>query len=144
MCAKMAEGRFVTYVLAVIDPRANEVALCNGGHMSPFVRRPDGAVEEFAEASIGLPIGVVDGYPYEVIRRPLAAGETVVITTDGVDEAMDPDGALYTRERAREFIRTGPVTAKEVTLALLADVRRHAGGRPQNDDITIMAFGRLP
>lgn len=144
MCAKMAEGRFVTYVLAVIDPAANEVALCNGGHMSPFVRRPDGVVEEFAETSIGLPIGVVDGYPYEVVRRRLAAGETVVITTDGVDEAMDPDGTLYTRERAREFIRTGAATAKEVTLALLADVRRHAKGRPQNDDITIMAFGRLP
>ncbi|HEX6986579.1 MAG TPA: PP2C family protein-serine/threonine phosphatase, partial [Planctomycetaceae bacterium] len=144
MCAKMAEGRFVTYVLAVIDPRRNELALCNGGHMSPLIRRPDGSVEELDEATIGLPIGVVEGYPYEVVRRPIEKGETVVITTDGVDEAMDPDGNLYTRDRARAFLRKTQAHAKELTLALLADVRRHAAGRPQNDDITIMSFGRLP
>lgn len=142
MCAKMAEGRFVTYVLAVIDPKANELSLCNGGHMSPFVRRADGSIEEFAEASIGLPIGVVDGYPYEVVRRPIAKGDTIVITTDGIDEAMDPDGKLYTRDRARSFIEAGPAGPRELTNSLLADVRRHARGRPQNDDITIMAFGR--
>jgi len=142
MCAKMAEGRFVTYVLAVIDPAKNEVSLCNGGHMSPFIRRAGGSVEEFPEASIGLPIGVIDGYPYEVVTRPIAEGDTVVITTDGVDEAMDPDGKLYTRDRARQFIKSGPAGAKELTLALLADVRKHARGRPQNDDITITSFGR--
>ena len=144
MCAKMAEGRFVTYVLAVIDPKANELALCNGGHMSPFIRRPDGAVDNFDESTIGVPIGVVEGFPYEVVRRPLAKGETIVITTDGVDDAMDPEGTLYTRERTRQFLRGAPAHARELTLALLADVRRHAAGRPQNDDITIMSFGRLP
>lgn len=142
MCAKMAEGRFVTYVLAVIDPKTHELSLCNGGHMSPFVRRADGTIEEFDEASIGLPIGVIDGYPYDVVRRGIAEGDTLVITTDGVDEAMDPDGKLYTRNRTREFIRSGPASPRELTLALLEDVRKHARGRPQNDDITIMAFGR--
>ncbi len=143
MCAKMAEGRFVTYVLAVIDPQANEMSLCNGGHMSPFIRKADGTIEEFPEESIGLPIGVIDGYAYEVVRRPISAGDTVVITTDGVDEAMDPEGKLYTRDRARRFIQSGPASARELTLALLGDVRRHARGRPQNDDITIMSFGRM-
>lgn len=143
MCAKMAEGRFVTYVLAVIDPKTGEMVLCNGGHMTPMIRRPDGSVEEIDEAAIGLPIGVVEGYPYEVVRRSLLPGETVLITTDGVDEAMDPDGNLYTRQRAQAFLKSTSAHAKELTLALLADVRLHAAGRPQNDDITIMSFGRL-
>lgn len=142
MCAKMAEGRFVTYVLAVIDPKSNELSLCNGGHMSPFVRRADGSVEDLPETSIGLPIGVMEGYPYEVIHRPIAKGDTLVITTDGIDDAMDPEGKLYTRERARAFVKAGPPSPRELTLSLLADVRRHAHGRPQNDDITIMSFGR--
>jgi sigma-B regulation protein RsbU (phosphoserine phosphatase) len=144
MCAKMAEGRFVTYVLAVIDPQTNELTLSNGGHSSPLIRKADGSIEEFDDTTIGLPIGVVEDYPYEVVRRPLAPGETVVITTDGVDEAMNPHGALYTRERTRQFLRTAPPHARELTLALLSDVRRHAAGRAQNDDIAIMAFGRLP
>jgi sigma-B regulation protein RsbU (phosphoserine phosphatase) len=143
MCAKMAEGRFVTYVLAVIDPASHEMALCNGGHMSPMIRRSDGTVEEIDESAIGLPIGVIEGYPYAVVRRTLAPGETVLITTDGVDEAMDHDGKLYTRERAGNFLSSTSAHAKDLTLALLADVRRHAAGRPQNDDITIMSFGRL-
>ena len=143
MCAKMVEGRFVTYVLAVIDPQTHEVQLCNGGHASPVIRRADGSVEEFDTEMIGIPIGVMADYPYEVVRRTLGPGEAVVITTDGVDEAMAPDGTLYTRERAVEFVRTAPPHAEDLTLALLADVRRHAAGREQNDDITIMAFGRV-
>lgn len=144
MCAKMAEGRFVTYVLAVIDPEKHELALCNAGHMSPIIRCADGTLEEIDEALIGLPIGVIEGYPYEVTRRQLAPGETVVITTDGVDEAMDPQGNLYTRDRARAFLKDAPAHAKEITLALLDDVRHHAAGQAQNDDIAIMAFSRLP
>lgn len=143
MCAKMAEGRFVTYILAVIDPVKHELTLCNGGHMSPILRQADGTLFEFEERTIGLPIGVVEDYPYEVVRRPLEKGDTWIITTDGVDEAMDADDMLYTRDRAREFIRTHPGQARELTQSLLADVRRHAAGFPQNDDISIMAFGRL-
>lgn len=143
MCAKMAEGRFVTYILAVIDPVKHELTLCNGGHMSPILRQADGTLFEFDERTIGLPIGVIENYPYEVVSRPLEKGDTWVITTDGVDEAMDAEDTLYTRERAREFIRANGGHAKELTQSLLADVRRHAGGFPQNDDISIMAFGRL-
>lgn len=145
MCAKMAEGRFVTYVLAVIDPRTHELWLCNGGHMSPLIRRPDGSVEEFDEFAIGLPIGVLEDFAYTVVQRPLREGETIVITTDGVEDAMDVEGKLYTRDRAREFLSRAPASAhaRDLTVGLLADVRRHAGGRPQNDDITIMAFGRV-
>ncbi len=143
MCAKMAEGRFVTYILAIIDPATGAMELCNGGHMSPMIRRPDGVVEEMDGETIGLPIGVVEGFPYEVIRRSLLPGEIVLITTDGVDEAMDSDGNLYTRARARDFLASSTSNARDLTESLLADVRRHAGGRAQNDDITIMSFGRL-
>ena len=143
MCAKMAEGRFVTYILAVIDPERHELTLCNGGHASPILRRADGTLAIVDESKIGVPIGVVEDYPYEVVRRSLEKGDTIVITTDGVDEAMDADGTLYTRRRASNFIGETGGHARELTQALLADVRRHAGGYPQNDDITIMSFGRL-
>ena len=69
-------------------------------------------------------------------------GEIIVLFTDGVDEAMDPEGNLYTLERMRKFVAGCPHDVEELGKALLADVRRHANGRPQNDDITIMIFGR--
>jgi serine phosphatase RsbU (regulator of sigma subunit) len=144
MCVNMAEGRFVTYVLAIVDTKTHEMTLVNAGHMSPMIRKADGSVEEFDEDTIGLPIGVMEDYPYEVVSRKIGPGETIVLFTDGVDEAMDPEGELYTLQRLRAFVENGPASTTEMGETLLADVRKHANGRPQNDDITIMTFGRNP
>jgi serine phosphatase RsbU (regulator of sigma subunit) len=110
--------------------------------MPPFILKPDGTVDEFPDETIGLPIGVMEDYPYEIEQRIINAGETVVLFTDGVDEAMDPEGELYTLERMRQLIAKSPRDPEELGKILLADVRRHANGRAQNDDITIMTFGR--
>jgi len=142
MCSHAADGRFVTFILAVIDLDTHEMSMINAGHMSPIIRKPDGTVESFHENQIGIPIGINEDYPYELVSRTIQPGETLVIVTDGVDEAMNPGGELYTKERVIEFVKNGSSNAAELGIALLEDVRRHAAGRPQNDDITIMTFGR--
>lgn len=142
MCGRAVEGRFVTYVLVVIDLKTNKMTLCNGGHMSPLTRRVDGEVDEFDDETIGVPVGVLDDYPFEVVERVIEPGETVVLITDGVDEAMNHNSDLYTKERVKAFISSHGPKADELGKALLEDVRKHADGRPQNDDITIMTFGR--
>ncbi|MFV1965003.1 MAG: SpoIIE family protein phosphatase, partial [Pirellulaceae bacterium] len=144
MCDTAVEGRFVTYVLCIVDTKNHQVTLANAGHMSPIIRRANGTVERFDEELVGPPVGVVDGYPYDVETRPLEPGDLVLIVTDGVDEAMNPEGDLYGMERVLEFVKNGPAKADELGTSLLADVRKHANGRPQNDDITIMTFGRNP
>jgi len=144
MCANAVEGRFVTYVLAIIDLTTHEMSLVNAGHMSPIIRRADGSLFEFPDETVGVPIGVVDSYSFDVLNFKLEPGDLVVLFTDGVSEAMAPNDDLYTLEHLREFIKKGPKKADELGKALLADVRRHANGRPQNDDITIMTFGRNP
>jgi serine phosphatase RsbU (regulator of sigma subunit) len=144
MCDSAVEGRFVTYVLCIVDTENHKVTLANAGHMSPIIRRADGTVEQFDEELVGPPIGVVDGYPYDAETRDLHPGDLVLIVTDGVDEAMNPEGELYGGDRVLEFVKNGPAKADELGKALLADVRKHAHGRAQNDDITIMTFGRNP
>lgn len=143
MCHNMVEGRFVTYILGVIDLDTNRITIANAGHMSPLIRRLNGEVDEIDDSTIGIPIGIMDEYPYEVIEREIGEGEMFILITDGVDEAMDPEGELYTKERVREFVGTGSPDPEELGRALLSDVRRHANGRDQNDDITIMTFGRF-
>jgi serine phosphatase RsbU (regulator of sigma subunit) len=144
MCANAVEGRFVTFTLALIDLKTNEMSLVIAGHMSPVIRRVDGSTEEFPETMIGLPLGVVSGMTYEVSRRTLQSGETVVIYTDGVSEAMNPASDLYGVERLRETITKGAPEPAKLAQTILADVKRHANGRAQNDDITLMVFGRSP
>jgi sigma-B regulation protein RsbU (phosphoserine phosphatase) len=143
MCESAVEGRFVTYVLAILDPATGEICLSNAGHMPPVIRRANGELETFDDDDlVGPPIGVVDGYPYDVECKTLEKGDLMVIVTDGVDEAMDPNDNFYTAERMLDFVKNGPASAEEMATALLADVRRHANGRAQNDDITIMVLGR--
>lgn len=144
MCCNATEGRFVTFTLSVLDLKSHELQTVIAGHMSPIIRKADGTLEEMPDSIVGVPLGVMDGITYEVHRRKLAPGETVVIYTDGVSEAMDPQNALYSVERLREFIRKNPPQPAALGQAILADVRKHANGRAQNDDITLMVFGRNP
>lgn len=143
MCSNSIEGRFVTYVLAVIDLNSHEITLANAGHMSPIVRKPDGTLEEFDDDAIGIPIGVMEGYPFDVVKYTLNPGETVVIYTDGVSEAMNSAEELYSIERLKELISKGSGDPEELGIQIREDVRKHADGHPQNDDITLMTFGRI-
>ena len=94
MSTHAVEGRFVTFTLALIDLASHRMSLVIAGHMSPIVRKLDGNIEEFPDSAIGLPLGVSADLPFEVLTRTLEPGETVVIYTDGVSEAMDPAGNL--------------------------------------------------
>ncbi len=142
MCAKAVEGRFVTFVIILLNVRENTMTVVNAGHMSPMILKTDKTIEEFSEESVGIPIGVLEDYPYEVVHRSIEPGEIVTIYTDGVSEAMDPQNELYGMEHLRSFIQSAPSNATDLGKAVLADVKRHAAGRPQNDDITLMSFGR--
>lgn len=143
MCVNAVEGRFVTFTLVFLDTVAHEISVVIAGHMSPMIRKADGSIEEFPDEVVGLPIGVVDGISFEVARRKLEPGETIVIYTDGVSEAMNPASELYGMEHLRDFISKGPSNPSELGKLILKDVKRHANGRYQNDDITLMTFGRL-
>ena len=142
MCARAVEGRFVTFVLVILDPMKHTMSLTIAGHMSPIIRKPDGSLEEFPDEIVGVPLGVVDGYPFDVVTRHIAPGETVVIYTDGVSEAMNAAGDLYGVDKLRTLVTNTPGDTQKLGTTIRADVRKHAGGHPQNDDITLMVFGR--
>ena len=143
MCTRAVEGRFVTFVLCVIDLKSGEMTIAIAGHMPIMIRKTDGTIIEFGEEAVGVPIGVMEDFPYEVMTRTIEPGETCVIYTDGVSEAMNPSNDLYGIERLRELMKASTGGhADALGKVILADVRKFANGRPQNDDITIMVFGR--
>ncbi len=145
MCAKAVEGRFVTFVLGMIDTKTGNMTFVIAGHMPIMIRKVDGTVVELGEDSVGVPLGVMEDFPYDAVNYTIAPGETAVIYTDGVSEAMAPNGDLYGMERLRGLITNSKAgAAEDLGKAILADVRKHANGRAQNDDITIMVFGRKP
>lgn len=143
MCTRAIEGRFVTFVLIVFDVKTGDMTIGNAGHMPIMIRKIDGTIEEFGEEAVGVPIGVVEGFPYDVLKRNIVQGETIVIYTDGVSEAMNASSDLYGVDRLRGLMAASQGGhADDLGKTILADVRKFANGHPQNDDITIMVFGR--
>jgi len=143
MCVRGIEGRFVTFVLIVLDVKTGKMTIGNAGHMPIMIRKTDGTIEEFGDEAVGVPIGVIEDFPYDVLTRTIEVGETCVIYTDGVSEAMNPKNELYGVTRLRELMKESVGgRADDLGKTILADVRKFANGREQNDDITIMVFGR--
>jgi len=142
MCARSVEGRFVTFVLSVVDTVNHKLRLVNAGHMSPMIRKPNGTIEEFPDATVGVPIGVMEGFPFDVVEHDIQPGETFVLYTDGVSEAMNHASELYGMDRLKGEVLKNYPDAESLGRAIREDVRKHAAGRPQNDDITLMVFGR--
>jgi sigma-B regulation protein RsbU (phosphoserine phosphatase) len=62
--------------------------------------------------------------------------------TDGINEAMNPQRAVYGSQRVRESLQAGPKPIDELCQYLLADVKRFAENQPQNDDICLVAIQR--
>ncbi|MEA1951989.1 MAG: SpoIIE family protein phosphatase, partial [Planctomycetota bacterium] len=144
-CGSRWEDRFVTMVLAVLDPARHEVTLVNAGHMPPLLSKTDGSVVEVGGAEGGLPLGVDPGLPYEHAVIELAAGESLTIFTDGITEAMNCQDELY--GGARLWTQVGARHEKDDVKALgiriLDDVRQFVGSRSQSDDMCLTCFGRL-
>ncbi len=141
-CQAGWEDRFVTFVLTLLDPKEHRVTVVNAGHMPPFVRHGAGKVEEVAPEISGLPLGVADGMTYDASEVVLAPGEMITAFTDGISEALNPANELYTLERLKQRLALPADGAAAQGRAVLDDVKRHAAGRAQSDDMCLVVFGR--
>lgn len=137
---------FVTLLIGILDVRTGEVRYANAGHNPPAVLRAEGAGEgravEMLRAISGPAAGVMDGLAYTALETRLSPGDILLLYTDGVTEAMDGAGSLY-GERRLLAVATGTGAdgdARTAVRRIMADVRAHAGGAEQSDDITILAI----
>ena len=135
--------RFVTFVMAEFDPQSHTVTIVNAGHMAPIVRRANGTMEEPSSEEAGLPLGVVENTEYEAVKIELGIGDSMTMYTDGIDEAMDRDGNQYTIERMRQIVKESDGSPNGIAEPLLADVRKHLDGKPQDDDMCLVTLRRV-
>jgi serine phosphatase RsbU (regulator of sigma subunit) len=136
------QDRFVTFVVVMIEPLENTVTIVNAGHMPPLLRTHSGVVEALGQEESGLPLGVVDDFPFESTRRKLEPGDAVVLFTDGISEAMNAARDLYGVERISAQIASKPNGIQSLGMLLLDDVRRFVGAQPQSDDMCLACFER--
>ena len=142
LCKESIESMFVTVFYAIYNIRTGELEYCNGGHNSPYVLRANGQVE-MMPTSTNCIVGVFDEWVYTSDKAQLGAGDTIVMYTDGVNEAFNEDFIEYGEERMEKLLgqQIGR-NCQELITAQIADVKAYAGEAPQSDDITIMALKR--
>lgn len=100
-----------------------------------------GETVEFIKVPKGMALGVVENAPYLSETLVLQPGDVLFTYTDGVTEAMNPRGELFSESRLQEsLLGMKNRTIQEMTEGLMQQVLTFADGSDQSDDITMMLF----
>ena len=131
---------FVTLFYAVFDPESGTLAYANGGHNAPLLVHADGS-SELLPLTGGVAAGVVPDLDYRSSTVSLSPGDTVVLYTDGVTEAMSPADEEFGVERLCGVFAEGPFPdAQQANTAIFQAVSEFAADAPQFDDITCLTL----
>ncbi len=138
----MALDRFVTFLLVMINPETHEITLVNAGHMAPFHRKTDGTVDLVGEDFADLPIGIMEDVEYQSYSFQLAAGESLTMYTDGLNEQDNGQDELFGIEAIGELVKQHQDTATERGERILQAVTEFSAGAIQGDDMCLVALNR--
>ncbi len=135
---------FVTLFYGIIDIRRDELTYANAGHNPPYLIGPDNSVSPL-EGTGGVALGVVSGLQYAEKSVTLREGDTVFCYTDGVVEAMDPEGQEFSNERLRRVLyESYGLSVEALSKRVIDNVSEFAGTADQFDDITCVVFRYQP
>jgi len=133
--------RFASLIYAVVTPDSGAVRLLNAGHMPPLLLRGD-SVTTLPRGSMVL--GMMPNVPFVEQQSQFDVGDTVVVYSDGVSEAMNEAEDFFGDERLHALVRqTHGLTAPQAGAHILADLKLFVGEAEQSDDVSLMVLRRL-
>ena len=142
LCKESVESMFVTVFYAIYNIRTGEIDYCNGGHNAPYILKANGQVEMMPMSQNCL-VGTIDGWQYTSAKTLLGVGDTLLMYTDGVNEAFNSEFQEYGEDRMEQLLQKhNGDDCRTLIEAQMSDVKAYAGDAPQSDDITIMALKR--
>lgn len=134
------ERRLMTFFYSILDTQTGILRFANAGHLHPYLFRAQEARVQQLEVS-SYPLGVKANSTYPEQQIQLSDGDLMVFYSDGIIEAMNPQGEEFGFERLEEAIaRHGHHAASDIVQGLLHDWRRFTeeGERPPEDDVTVV------
>jgi serine phosphatase RsbU (regulator of sigma subunit) len=136
---------FVTVFYAVFDLASREIRYVSAGHEPAILQRAKGGIEECRAK--GMPVGLAEPEDFDFVikesRVTLGAGDSFILFTDGVTEAMNAQGGQFGRERMLEVVSRSRGSADSAVKAVVEAVQKHAAGFEQSDDITLLMLKTL-
>jgi len=141
LLSRIPPNMFVTCFYAVLDPKSGHLVYANAGHDLPYLQHGGEAKELRAR---GMPLGLMPASSYEEKEIVLDASESILFYSDGLVEAHDPEGHMFSFPRLRALIaeHAGKRSLEE---GLLEELYSFVGEDwEQEDDITLLALRRSP
>jgi serine phosphatase RsbU (regulator of sigma subunit)/predicted ester cyclase len=142
LCTYIPPNMFVTCFYAILDPESGHLSYANAGHTLPCCKRhkEDQADELRAR---GMPLGLMPGMSYEQKETTLVPRDAVLLCTDGLVEAHDPQGEMFGTPRLRSLLSERSEAGRGLSATLMKELERFTGqGREQEDDITLLTLER--
>ncbi len=136
LCEHSEVGRYATMFFGVLS-RNGDLEYINAGHPSPLLLRNGKLAEPFTEGS--TPVGLIPDADYKAACVRLETGDTLVLFSDGVTEAADPDEQLFGIPRLRDALANlhdSPLD--HLQKAVFDSVENFTRGASQADDITLL------
>jgi serine phosphatase RsbU (regulator of sigma subunit)/PAS domain-containing protein len=138
---------FCSLFIAVLDIKSGRLVYTNAGHNPPFFKENGGSYQLMKDKH-GPVVGVSDKIVYDEGTIQMKPGDTILVYTDGVTEAMGPKDDFYTVERLTHLLEDKKMTTPDGVVSTVAeDVRRFKGQAHQADDITLICLqykGQIP
>jgi serine phosphatase RsbU (regulator of sigma subunit) len=136
-------AKYATAWIGALENETGRLTWSNAGHMPALLIRNDGRIDRL-EAS-GFPIGMLPGGEYKGRVSTLESGDKLVVYTDGLTEAEDPDGEEYGVDRLEETCRKNRgEDLATLAKALEEDLERFTDAAALSDDRTLLLAHRLP
>lgn len=139
LCEDNKAAMFVTVLYAIVDTRSGMVTYANGGHNPPLLVSSSGETRLLPMPE-GIALGMFD-MSFDNLTYRMEAGDTLIMYTDGVTEAMNQDDELYGEERLMDVVsqavREG---ANDLIEPIMNSVHTFSTGLDQTDDITCICF----
>ena len=140
LAAESVNCMFVTMFYGILDLKSGEVVYCNAGHNPPYIVRQDGEVKVLPMTQDPM-VGAIGGIVFHQNTVQLAAGDALVMFTDGVTEAMNGVYEAYGEQRLEATLaHASQMSSQEIVDAIKADVATFVDGAEQSDDITVLVL----
>lgn len=144
LCQDNRERMFVTLFLGFLDTKTGVLTHINAGHPAPHLMRAAGGIARI-DGKPEAPLGVQRDTAYQDRSVTLQPGDGVFVCSDGVAEAMNAGGELFTEPRLEDDLRAACTAAPaDVIRAVKEHVDAFGGAAPQADDVTMLALRWQP
>ncbi|MCA9409644.1 MAG: SpoIIE family protein phosphatase [Candidatus Omnitrophica bacterium] len=135
--------QFETAFYGVLNMKTHKFTYTSAGHNPPLVRRAaTGEVQDLANVG-GIPLKIMEHQRYEEAEVILEPGDQILLYTDGITEAFDPDQEMFGEHRLIEMLRDfGDLQPASLISEIMLKVRNFVRHEPFHDDITLVSVRR--